>query len=87
MARLVGAPVQEEARHAAARLYGYYAGLPDTGTHWHYAPGAGAAHRLDHQPFVLEQRVQNAPGEGAVRAAALERQVERRQPRRSPRLS
>ncbi len=42
VARLVGAPVQEEARHAATCVYGYFRGLPDTGTHWHYAPGAGA---------------------------------------------
>jgi 2-polyprenyl-6-methoxyphenol hydroxylase-like FAD-dependent oxidoreductase len=42
VARLAGAAVQEEARHAATCLYGYVPGLPDTGTHWHYAPGAGA---------------------------------------------
>jgi flavin-dependent dehydrogenase len=42
VARLAGARVQEEARHAATCLFGYFPGLPDTGTHWHYAPGAGA---------------------------------------------
>ncbi|WP_207540499.1 NAD(P)/FAD-dependent oxidoreductase [Sabulicella rubraurantiaca] len=42
VARLAGAVVQEEARHAATCLYGYFRGMPDTGTHWHYAPGAGA---------------------------------------------
>lgn len=42
VARLAGAPVQEEARHAAPCLFGYFPDLPDTGTHWHYTPGAGA---------------------------------------------
>ncbi|MCW8084036.1 NAD(P)/FAD-dependent oxidoreductase [Sabulicella glaciei] len=42
VARLAGANVQEEAGHAATCLFGYFRGLPDTGTHWHYAPGAGA---------------------------------------------
>jgi 2-polyprenyl-6-methoxyphenol hydroxylase-like FAD-dependent oxidoreductase len=42
VARLTGAAVREEARHAATCLYGYIPGLPDTGTHWHYATGAGA---------------------------------------------
>lgn len=42
VARLAGAAMQEEARHAATCIYGYVPGLPDTGTHWYYAPGAGA---------------------------------------------
>lgn len=42
VARLAAAPVTAEARHAATCLYGYFSGIADTGTHWHYAPGAGA---------------------------------------------
>lgn len=42
VARLAGAPVTQEARHVATCLYGYFPGLPDTGTHWHYGPGASA---------------------------------------------
>ncbi|MBW6399384.1 NAD(P)/FAD-dependent oxidoreductase [Roseomonas sp. HJA6] len=42
VARLAGAPVTEQGRHAAACLYAYVPGLADTGTHWHYAPGAAA---------------------------------------------
>lgn len=42
VARLAGATVTHQARHAAACLYAYVDGLPDTGTHWHYAPGASA---------------------------------------------
>ncbi|WP_198370126.1 NAD(P)/FAD-dependent oxidoreductase [Roseomonas rosulenta] len=42
VARLARAQVQQDARHAATCLYGYFPGLTDTGTHWHYAPGAGA---------------------------------------------
>jgi 2-polyprenyl-6-methoxyphenol hydroxylase-like FAD-dependent oxidoreductase len=42
VARLSGAMVTMQARHAAACLYTYVAGLPDTGTHWHYVPGASA---------------------------------------------
>ncbi len=42
VARLVEARVNEPARHAAAVVYAYIPGLADTGTHWHYAPGASA---------------------------------------------
>lgn len=42
VARLAGATVTQAARHAATCLYAYVAGLTDTGTHWHYAPGASA---------------------------------------------
>ena len=35
-------------------------------------PGDG----LDGEPALLEQAVQHAPGEGAVRAATLQRQVD-----------
>ncbi|MBR0673238.1 NAD(P)/FAD-dependent oxidoreductase [Neoroseomonas soli] len=42
VARLAGAPVVEQAHHAATVLYGYLPGLADTGTHWHYAVGASA---------------------------------------------
>lgn len=42
VARLAGAMVTQAARHAATCLYAHVAGLPDTGTHWHYAPGASA---------------------------------------------
>lgn len=42
VARLVEAPVMQYARNASGVVYGYFAGLADTGTHWHYAPGAGA---------------------------------------------
>ncbi|MBR0681977.1 NAD(P)/FAD-dependent oxidoreductase [Roseomonas eburnea] len=42
VARLAGAPVMETARHAAAVVYGYWPGLADTGTHWHYGIGASA---------------------------------------------
>src|SRR6185437_7838645 len=37
---------------------------------------AGAADALDAELPVLEQAVEHAPGEGAMRAAALERQVD-----------
>ncbi len=38
--------------------------------------GAGRADALDGDALVLEQAVEHAPGEGAVRAAALQRQVD-----------
>ena len=38
--------------------------------------GAGRAHPGDVERLVLEQPVEHAPGEGAVRAATLERQIE-----------
>ena len=38
--------------------------------------GAGGADPGDLERLVLEQTVEHAPGEGAVRAAALERQIE-----------
>ncbi|MGK7867963.1 FAD-dependent oxidoreductase [Falsiroseomonas sp. E2-1-a20] len=40
VARLVAAPVRRQARHATAAVFGYWAGLPHAGNHWHYAPGA-----------------------------------------------
>lgn len=42
VARLVEAPIAVQAEHASAVLYGYFPGLVDTGTHWHYASGAAA---------------------------------------------
>src|SRR5215203_2205844 len=39
--------------------------------------GAGAGDRLDREPPVLDQLVEHAPGEGAVRAAALQRERDR----------
>lgn len=42
VARQAGAAIIEEARHAAPVIYGYFPGLADTGTHWHYAAGASA---------------------------------------------
>ena len=41
-----------------------------------HGAGAGAADAGDLEPAVLEQPVEHAPGEGAVRAAALQRQVD-----------
>ncbi len=42
-----------------------------------HRPGAGARDRLEIEPLVLEQFVKHAPGEGAVGAAALQREVDR----------
>src|SRR4051794_22364187 len=39
--------------------------------------GAGAADALDPQPLLLQQTVEDAPGEGAVAAAALQSEVDR----------
>ena len=38
--------------------------------------GRGAGNALDGKPPVLEQMIEHAPGEGAVRAAALQREVD-----------
>jgi hypothetical protein len=40
--------------------------------------GAGAADGAERQAALLKQAIQRAPGEGAVRAAALQRQIEAR---------
>ena len=42
-----------------------------------HRPGGGAGNRFDPDPVVLEQLVQHAPGEGAMTAAALKREVNR----------
>ncbi len=42
--------------------------------HGVHRAGARARHRLEAQAAVLDQRVEDAPGEGAVRAAALKRE-------------
>ena len=41
------------------------------------AAGAGRGDAVEADPSVFEQAVEHAPGEGAVTAAALERQVDR----------
>ena len=45
--------------------------------HGVHGPGAGGRHALERDPLVLEQPVEHAPGEGAVGAAALQREVDR----------
>jgi flavin-dependent dehydrogenase len=40
VARLVGAPVCREGRHASAITYGYWSGLRVSGYHWYYRKGA-----------------------------------------------
>lgn len=40
VARLVKAEVTHQARHATSTVFGYFAGIPDTGYHWHYDEGA-----------------------------------------------
>jgi flavin-dependent dehydrogenase len=42
VARLAAAEPYRSGRHAAATLYGYFAGLEDDGFHWHFVPGASA---------------------------------------------
>jgi 2-polyprenyl-6-methoxyphenol hydroxylase-like FAD-dependent oxidoreductase len=42
VARLAGAAFEHRADHATAVIYGYWAGLPDDGYHWHYRPGVSA---------------------------------------------
>lgn len=39
VARQAGAAFAHRADHATAVIYGYWAGLPDDGYHWHYRPG------------------------------------------------
>lgn len=41
VARRVRARTEKLARHTTACVYGYFSGLPDAGTHWHYVPGLG----------------------------------------------
>ncbi|WP_237212935.1 NAD(P)/FAD-dependent oxidoreductase [Falsiroseomonas oryziterrae] len=41
VARLAGAPMLREARHATATAFGYWSGVGTEGYHWHYVPGAG----------------------------------------------
>lgn len=42
VARLVGAPVEHRARHAAATIYGFWPDVRPGAYHWHFAPGASA---------------------------------------------
>ena len=41
VARRLGAEEIKRSRHAAAHVYGYFSGLPDTGTHLHFRKGIG----------------------------------------------
>ena len=56
---------------AEHRLLGEAVG-EDDGVH---RSGAGGADAFEGDAFIFQQPVEHAPGEGAVRAAALERQV------------
>jgi 2-polyprenyl-6-methoxyphenol hydroxylase-like FAD-dependent oxidoreductase len=40
VARLARAEVTHRTSHATATVFGYFAGIPDTGYHWHYVEGA-----------------------------------------------
>jgi len=40
VARLAGAEPYRSGQHAAATVYGYFAGLENDGFHWHFTPGA-----------------------------------------------
>lgn len=42
VARLAGARMLHRGRHGAGVIYGYWAGLPVDGYHWHYRPGVSA---------------------------------------------
>lgn len=42
VARLAGAGVEVQGRHATAVIYGYFEGLEPRGFHWHYRPGVSA---------------------------------------------
>lgn len=42
VARVVRAPVEQSAQHAAGCLYGYVSGLSEDAYEWHYRPGVGA---------------------------------------------
>ncbi len=75
-----GTPALATASHTALQLgaRGRTAVLGEAGGERHGIDGAGAggADPGDVERLVLEQAVEHAPGEGAVRAAALERQIE-----------
>ncbi|MBD0275440.1 MAG: FAD-dependent monooxygenase [Acetobacteraceae bacterium] len=42
VARMAGAPVLREARHASATVYGHWSGIAAAGYRWYYRPGASA---------------------------------------------
>lgn len=42
VARLVGAEVTRQGKHATASIYGYHSGINVDGNHWFYADGGGA---------------------------------------------
>ena len=59
-----------------ARLVGS-AALEAVGEHHRVdRAGRGAGNALDREPPVLQQMIEHAPGEGAMRAAALQREVD-----------
>jgi hypothetical protein len=40
------------------------------------APGRGSGNRLDPEPGFIEQPVEHAPGEGAMRSTALQGEID-----------
>ena len=78
LARLTGAAVEHQAKHAAAVIYGYFEGWPADGFHWYYTPGrsAGVIPTNDGRVNVFvslpRQRFRAARSRGF---AALHRQV------------
>ena len=63
-----GEPLPRRFRPAARQAVGQHDGVDRAGRR--------AGNAIDRQPPVLEQMVEHAPGERAVRAAALQREVD-----------
>ena len=67
---------RQKSASRVARLVGPAAGEP-VGEHDRIDRACrGAGNALDLEPAIVEQLVEHAPGEGAVRAAALQRQID-----------
>jgi hypothetical protein len=64
----IGEPLARFVRSAAPEPVGQHHGVDRA--------GRGAGNALDREPAVFEQMLEHAPGEGAVRAPALQREID-----------
>ena len=62
----------------STRAFRSACGVPVRKDHCIHRTGGGTGNAVDPEPWFLEEPVEHAPGEGAMRTAALERKVDQK---------
>ena len=83
-------PARETSRQkvskASARALGAAFGVTVGQHRGVHGAGRGPGNAVDLEPRLFEQAIEHAPGEGAMRAAALEREIDEKRDRDLPRF-